>query len=339
MFLVIALLPRMFLYIGVLAVAACIVLLLWLVPRQQTNRLRGVTAKERFELENAARTTLAQIIGGVFVLLGVFATWYTVWISQGTLGISENNLKVAQETMKVTQQAQFTERFTKAINQLGDKQLDVRLGGIYALERLAKESTEDRAAIIEVLTAFVRTHAPITRQTGHLDCESSTSFIPILNNGKLTGLRAVDHMPQTVWPPRDVQTILEILGKGEITGQFVLGLSNTDLECAYLARYHLERVAMQHTHLENAWLKDAHLDEAILQGVVATNTVFQGVTFRNADVSGAHLEHAVNIDCDKLAEADNFMGAYLPRGCKAALANKMQQEKAFLESEVEIPKE
>jgi len=36
----------------------------------------------------------------------------------------------------------------------------VRLGGIYALERIAKDSAEDRATIAEVLTAFIRGHAP-----------------------------------------------------------------------------------------------------------------------------------------------------------------------------------
>jgi hypothetical protein len=36
----------------------------------------------------------------------------------------------------------------------------VRLGGIYALERIVNDSPDDRAIIIEVLTAFVRTHAP-----------------------------------------------------------------------------------------------------------------------------------------------------------------------------------
>jgi hypothetical protein len=43
---------------------------------------------------------------------------------------------------------------------LGSDKLDVRLGGIYALERIAKDSSADRPTITEVLTAYVRGHAP-----------------------------------------------------------------------------------------------------------------------------------------------------------------------------------
>src|SRR6266702_335401 len=43
---------------------------------------------------------------------------------------------------------------------LGSDNLDVRLGGIYALERIASSSEVDRGPILEVLTAYVRGHSP-----------------------------------------------------------------------------------------------------------------------------------------------------------------------------------
>ena len=46
----------------------------------------------------------------------------------------------------------MTDRYTKAIEQLGpDKGLDVRIGGIYALERIARDSPRDHPTIMEVL--------------------------------------------------------------------------------------------------------------------------------------------------------------------------------------------
>ena len=47
----------------------------------------------------------------------------------------------------------------KAITQLGDEKPDVRIGGIYALERVARDSARDHPTIVEVLTAFVREHS------------------------------------------------------------------------------------------------------------------------------------------------------------------------------------
>jgi hypothetical protein len=38
---------------------------------------------------------------------------------------------MATRTYRLTQQGQITDRYTKAIEQLGSDKLDVRLGGIY----------------------------------------------------------------------------------------------------------------------------------------------------------------------------------------------------------------
>ena len=53
----------------------------------------------------------------------------------------------------------MTDRYTKAIEQLGSKELDVRIGGIYALERIARDSAKDHPAVMEVLAAFIREHS------------------------------------------------------------------------------------------------------------------------------------------------------------------------------------
>src|SRR5215211_6567805 len=88
---------------------------------------------------------VAQILAGTALLSGLYFTW---------------------RTLQVNREGQITDRFTRAIDQLGKtddkgKQLfEIRLGGIYALERIARESAEDYWPIMEVLTAYVREHAP-----------------------------------------------------------------------------------------------------------------------------------------------------------------------------------
>ena len=53
----------------------------------------------------------------------------------------------------------MTDRYTKAIEQLGSDKSDVRIGGIYALERIARDSARDHPVVMEVLTAFIREHS------------------------------------------------------------------------------------------------------------------------------------------------------------------------------------
>jgi hypothetical protein len=53
-------------------------------------------------------------------------------------------------------QRRITESFAKAVEQLGSNKLEMRLGGIYALGRISKESLDDYWTIMKNLTAFVR---------------------------------------------------------------------------------------------------------------------------------------------------------------------------------------
>ena len=81
-----------------LVVGILVVLALWLLPRWQAARSQGLTAGNRFDRENEARKTLAQIIGGVFVLAGLYSSL---------------------QTFDLQRQGQITDRFTKAIDQQG----------------------------------------------------------------------------------------------------------------------------------------------------------------------------------------------------------------------------
>ena len=49
-----------------------------------------------------------------------------------------------------------TELYTKAVEQLGSAQAPVRLGGLYALERLAQDNPPQRQTIVNVLCAYLR---------------------------------------------------------------------------------------------------------------------------------------------------------------------------------------
>lgn len=60
------------------------------------------------------------------------------------------------EQTRADQQRRITESFSKAAEQLGSDKLEVRLGGVYSLERISKESLDDYWTVMENLTAFVR---------------------------------------------------------------------------------------------------------------------------------------------------------------------------------------
>ena len=141
---------------------ACVAL--WKVPELQVEPARKRLAaetelapserllldKELFQAENGARSTLAMILGAAGLLLGLGAAWRRV---------------------EAGREARSHERFSQAIEQLASERADgsarteTRLGGIYALERIAAESQSDYWPVMEVLSAYVRENAP--RATRH----------------------------------------------------------------------------------------------------------------------------------------------------------------------------
>jgi hypothetical protein len=93
-----------------------------------------ITAADRLNAVNNVRTTLLQAVGGAVVLFGAYATWRQV--------------RVSQDGLNATREGQVTDRFSRAVDHLGSDKMDVRIGGIYALWRIADHSVRDHEAVV-----------------------------------------------------------------------------------------------------------------------------------------------------------------------------------------------
>jgi hypothetical protein len=304
---------------GVVVVLLAVVLVVprLLYPPLPASRFAGVAPDRRIELEtdrlklqNDARTILLLGLAGGILLVGAYLAW---------------------RQLDVTREGQTTDRYTRAIDQLGHTQLDVRLGGIYALERIARDSPADRGMIGEVLAAFVRGHAP---------------WPPCLP-GQYDATAPIDEIPELQVRAPDVQASLTVLGRGgfahgvdpiqlldrrrelldlrgtdlrhaDLAGARLQGadLDGAHLEKANLRGAHLERAFIPLAHLEEADLFDAHLEGAFLgrahlEGTHLVGTHLEGAHLPSARLNGASLDGAY-LEGTRLAEA-RLEGADLER--------------------------
>ncbi|MEV0996847.1 pentapeptide repeat-containing protein [Nonomuraea sp. NPDC050202] len=90
--------------------------------------------------------TVLLIVGGV----GAAITLMLTFRRQRHLEI------VAASTEHDAAERRVTELYTKAVEQLGNAQAPVRLGGLYALERLAQNTPELRQTVVDVICSYVR---------------------------------------------------------------------------------------------------------------------------------------------------------------------------------------
>jgi hypothetical protein len=297
---------------------------IWL-PKWQAARL-DLKRQAQFEAENEARKTLAEIIGGLAILAGFIFTWENLRATQENLRITQETATKSQE---LTREGQVTERFTKAIDQLGavndkgEKQLEIRLGGIYALERIARDSERDHWPIMEVLTAYVRETAPWPPK-------------PPKEEQPSAGDQSPQEEPPTTQeqlaakPTADIQAILTVLGRRIYTygnGEALrLHLANTDLRGASLWEAKLQGVRfwgaqlqeadftgaqLQEADLTGAQLQGASLWEAQLRGAKLKGADLTGAQLQGVDLTGAQLEGARNVTVTQLSTVKTLYEAQL----------------------------
>ena len=235
----------------------------------------NVSQATKFSLEAQWRGAFA-----VALLAGVFA-WCALQLTQNFQLISRV-LEQSSATQAASERAAFfaaqageTARYAGAMGLLGHESLEVRLGGIYALERLARESKADHGPVMEVLAAFARGRAP-------------------WRDGDIAPAR----------PGADIQAILSVIGRR--THEFDAPDSHLDLHGVALARAYvpfanlagaqlyeanLEGAILQNTDLRGAWLWKARLAGAVLDGARLEGADLTGASGLSvAQLQNAHLD-------------------------------------------------
>ena len=264
-----------------LLILTAIIALLVFIPQWQAAHIEDDAT--RLEREDGTRRTLAQIVGGTVGLVVIYITW--------------QRLQVAREELRVAREGQVTERLSRAIDHLGNDSLDVRLGSIYALERIARDSHQDHWPIMEILTAYVREHArreppPEDQQPAVDEPRLATDIQAVLT---VLGRRRTEYDPPGEGPD---------LGSTDLHGAKLYkaklrraNFREANLQRVYLSLANLQGAYfigcyLQRARLAGADLRWSRLAEAKLQGAHLMSADLQGANLRGADLTGANLRGA-----------------------------------------------
>ena len=181
----------------------------------------------------------------------------------------------------------MTDRYTKAIEQPGSDKLDVRMGGVYALERVARDSARDHPTVMEVLTAFIREYSweqwPLPGPDGakpkrlaRPDVRAAVTVV-----GRRNGKRDI----------RPIDLAGANLDDANLAGADLddANLAGADLHQANLREALLVRANLHQANLLGANLRRAFLIDANLAGADLSMADLRGAVLRGADLSGADL--------------------------------------------------
>jgi hypothetical protein len=222
---------------------------------------------------------------------------------------SEQADRWQRRTYELTERGQVTDRYTKAIEQLGSKELDVRIGGIYALERIARDSAKDQPAVMEVLTAFIRERSleqwPLPDPDGQQRIRRSRpDFLAVSivgHSGEASQPPDPPGREGKGWTRPDVQAAVTVVGRRNLEHDIPGGRINLTaavLAGADLTSADLTGAGLFAADLTGARLSGANLSGADLSGADLTDARLINARLVGADLTGARLRGALIIQVD-----------------------------------------
>jgi uncharacterized protein YjbI with pentapeptide repeats len=251
------------------------------------------------------RLHVLSLLGLVATFVGLLAAPYVIFM-----------IFMAERRTRATEESYITGRISDAVTQLGMERtiwedgvqntkpnLEVRLGAIYTMERVAIESRRDHIAIMETLCAYIR------ENTRHPRFDEEASKESWAKLAKKTKKQVWDLTPEernsvaTLMPPRpDIQAALTILGRRddrapgrldyEDANSFVLDLRGSNLAYADLNNSNLGPVLLDDANLQGASLSVAKLKGASLNHANLQEADLFKANLSDASLNGAQLQRS-----------------------------------------------
>lgn len=242
---------------------------------------------------------------------------------------------------ETAEQSHITDQINKAVENLGatrvlhdaegkqftEPSLEVRIGALYALERISKHSEEDHVQIMEILCAYIRINAPASAAA----------------NTRAKTRSRLQSWARDLKPPReDLRIALEIAGRRKETFEMLktgrvpsqakhrLNLSDTNLQGSDLTALNLDKAVLSRSRLDGATLAKTYL-----RGVIARDATMTGVVVNDCRADGSNL---TNVDLRaSTVKRTNFWRSKLDNvDLEHAEISSVEWDKAF-GNRVELP--
>ena len=260
--------------------------------RQFWNKIRDVL-RRFLTIVGSPWFKIAILVISVVIAAVVFSSFYWCWLTDGESGSTTvRNLGlvvtaligmpiaiwrsvVAHRQAETAQGSLLNERYQKGAEMLGSDDLPVRLGGIYALERLAREHPEDyHPQILRLFCSYVR-NPPVAKAHGAKLPEDVQEVITAV----CARSEAQIEIEKREYCPLDmsgsdlqgvnlfIATFRKLLPRGKTTRANLEGaiMDGANLKNACLTTANMKRANLGHVDLTGAFMIDTDLSSANLR--------------------------------------------------------------------------
>lgn len=211
---------------------------------------------------------------------------------------------VADKQTKINEQGQITERFTRAVEQLGDDNAYMRMGAIQALRLIGSDSESHVLAVLHLLASFVREKSPAKKVDDVGFSPQQKKSIP--RNEQEIRIHSIIEDVFKSFPnaqrvnhiPGDVQKSIVAIGKlAEKYGAFLMEMGKIHMDLSQSDLAYLRPIM------------ECGFSRCMFMRSDISGAVFSHCDFRMASFHSAELYAVLFIDCD--CSVASFDDAYL----------------------------
>ena len=223
---------------------------------------------------------LMAMAGGFLAVAVLLQTMKRADTAEKAVVQTEKAVGQTEKALDQTKKSIVQKTFRDATDHLGHERESVILLGIYSLLDFAKENSDYRPRVFNILCAYIQTTTTAEEYQKKHPKQPSTII------QKLLGLlfQGEEYSIVTVDPVKTSRTADEEYSFEK--------MFRFDLRGAYLAGSNLLRARLQGGDLSGAQLQHAFLPEAQLQGAFLVGTELQEASLMLAQLQGAHLAKA-----------------------------------------------
>lgn len=195
-------------------------------------------------------------------------------------------LDQASEQLGILRSGQIADRYSKAVDQLGNAADEVRLGGIYTMGSIMREHPDYEEPVLAVLSSYVR-------RKGKVSDDGTIPWAP------------EEAERDETKPSFAIQAALDVIGQlRSKDSRAQPNLRDSDLRGARLQGADLRDASFRRSCLWKAHLQGADLRGASLNRADLTEARLAGVKLEGANLAGARLTRG-SLGPEQLAEAKN----------------------------------
>ena len=206
-----------------------------------------------------------------------FGALFGVYLAIQRTDESKRQSKTAEREATTAEQGLITDRLNKATKNLGTKDgvepvLEIRLGALQELERVAQDSIRHHISVMEILCAYIRINSKLDNS---IDAKES--------------LRADIGVAINIIARRDKWLDGKKRIEMEQSQKYRLDLRNCDLHGIILENANLSYANFSRTNLSNATFFNSNLNYANLNESNMENLSFMAVKLNNANLKDSRL--------------------------------------------------